>query len=199
MSLIKDSAAKESFENQEEITQTDEEELLASFKDLQAVNIDELILASNFESLNRYLDCINKTTIAAAEKINQLTIEEAKLDQQLGIFEEKSERPEIEEALENYKCNFNRNCLELQNINSQTEMISNMQVKGCTATTADVIYRGKYKAKIEFAEEGWKKLSGIRMISPVEIETEQFKECVQECLGKDDLVPLWGYMCKHFN
>ena len=182
----------------EEVLANDEEQLEATFKELQDVNIDELIAENNYEGLNRYLDCINKTTLAACERINQLTIEETKLDQQLGIFEDKAERPEIDEALETYKRNFNRNCTELKYINNQTESISNIQMKG-NGNTAEVTYRGTYKVQLEFLEEGWKKLSNIRIISPIEIDTEQFRECCQECIAKDDLVPLWIYMCKHLN
>ena len=197
--MIEELTEERSFELESESFQDEEEQLEASIQELQAVDINGLIDSNNFEGITQYLDCINKTTLAASKKINQLTIEESKLDQQLDILEGRGEPREIEEALERYKKNFNRNCLELKQINNQTEIISNMKIKTISDITVEVLYRTKYKIKIDFAKESWKKLSSIQILSPIEIETEQFKDCIKDCVDKDDLVPLWLYMSKHFD
>ena len=199
MSIAKDIATNESFEPIQEQIVADKDQLLSSFRELQAINVDELIQSNNFEGLNRYLDCINKTTLAGSAKIEQLLIEGAKLEQQLGIFRNEWDARETEESLEMYKKNFNQNFMDLKENVSQAEITSNMQINACSNTTVEVTYKGRYRVKIDFEAEGWEKLTGIKILFPVEAETEKFLECAQDCINNDDLLLLWKYMYKCFN
>ncbi len=177
---------------------TDLEQIFSTYRELQGVNLEELFAKNNYEALANCLECMNKITLAAAAKSNELTVEESKLDQQLGLFEERAAKSDVDTEMDSYKQNFNRNVEELKCIDRQYREISGIQMKG-EGEVAEVTYRGIYKIRLEYEKEGWRKLKDIRIISPIEIDSEQFRECCRECVQKDDHAPLWIYLSSHLN
>eukprot|EP00826_Nyctotherus_ovalis_P061835 TRINITY_DN8842_c0_g1_i9.p1 TRINITY_DN8842_c0_g1~~TRINITY_DN8842_c0_g1_i9.p1 ORF type:complete len:208 (+),score=61.01 TRINITY_DN8842_c0_g1_i9:22-624(+) len=174
----------------------DKDKLVSAFKDLQ--EIFPLIMSDggDLKKVNLYIDTINAMMMAGCTNIEQSLLELGKLEQQLDIVKSKDET-EAEFDLELRKKNFNTNFLALENDTKRSQTITGMRAVNFTEKSAEIIYKQKYRVKMEFERDGWEKLVDVEVFPP-EVGTDEFVECVEECVREDDLVPLWNYMYKHF-